>query len=68
MTLTKNKEKIKSALGDEFMGHPGLTAVVDGQFGSTGKGVISALMAELFYDRVGQVLSNAGPKDRKSVV
>lgn len=34
---------------------------VDGQYGSTGKGVINGLMAEMFRDRVDVVSTNAGP-------
>jgi len=35
--------------------------LVDGQFGSTGKGVIAAAMAEAFHEDVDVVISNAGP-------
>ena len=34
---------------------------VDGQYGSTGKGVINAALAEAFGDKVDVVTSNAGP-------
>jgi len=40
---------------------PGAYVLVDGQFGSTGKGLIAGALAEFFYDRVDMVLSNAGP-------
>jgi adenylosuccinate synthase len=39
----------------------GATVLVDGQYGSTGKGVIAAALAEWFSDRVDHVISNAGP-------
>lgn len=39
----------------------GVWAVVDGQFGSTGKGLASSVLAELFADYVDIVTSNAGP-------
>jgi len=35
--------------------------LVDGQFGSTGKGLLAGLYAEMFADRVDLVASNAGP-------
>lgn len=44
-----------------YIESPGCYVSVDGQFGSTGKGVINGLMAELFWPRVHWVLSNAGP-------
>jgi len=40
---------------------PGAYVLVDGQYGSTGKGVIAAAMAECFGDRVDAIVSNAGP-------
>lgn len=40
---------------------PGAYVLVDGQFGSTGKGVIAGLMAEHFWPYVEWVVSNAGP-------
>jgi adenylosuccinate synthase len=53
---------IKSALDNVgFMAHSGAYVVVDGQFGSTGKGVLSALLAENFADQADLVMSNAGP-------
>lgn len=39
----------------------GVYALVDGQYGSTGKGVAAGLLAEHFKDRVEVVTSNAGP-------
>lgn len=41
--------------------HTGAYVLTDGQFGSTGKGVIAAAMAECFADQVDLVVSNAGP-------
>lgn len=60
--MTPNQVEIKDRLMDAgiFQGR-GLTGLVDGQYGSTGKGVISALLAELFHDRVHTVITNAGP-------
>lgn len=44
-----------------FLMNPGFYAVVDGQYGSTGKGLLSSLLAEHAKDKVGIVTSNAGP-------
>jgi adenylosuccinate synthase len=56
-----NLERIKQQLGDSFIPKRGFTVVVDGQFGSTGKGVISGAMAEMFYDQIDLVTTNAAP-------
>jgi adenylosuccinate synthase len=40
---------------------PGVTVLVDGQYGSTGKGVLASYMASKYADRVDVVVSNAGP-------
>lgn len=40
---------------------PGITALVDGQFGSTGKGVIASYLAEHLGTHYSMVTSNAGP-------
>jgi adenylosuccinate synthase len=40
---------------------PGMWAVVDGQFGSTGKGLAAAVLAECFGGEVDVVTTNAGP-------
>lgn len=45
----------------EFMFQRGVTVLVDGQYGSTGKGVIAARLGELFWGDVDLVISNAGP-------
>ena len=39
----------------------GAYVLVDGQFGSTGKGLVAAALAEMFHDRVTSVTCNAGP-------
>lgn len=40
---------------------PGAYVLVDGQFGSTGKGVAAALLAEVGRNRITHVTTNAGP-------
>ncbi len=40
---------------------PGAYVLVDGQFGSTGKGALAALVAALFGQRIDVVTTNAGP-------
>lgn len=58
----ENKELIKAALIERgFFQEAGVYAVVDGQFGSTGKGLASGLLGELFANDVDLVTSNAGP-------
>jgi adenylosuccinate synthase len=53
---------IKSALiASGFLQRNGAYFVVDGQFGSTGKGLASGLLAEMFSNNVDLVTSNAGP-------
>lgn len=53
---------IKEALSNlGWFQKPGLWAVVDGQFGSTGKGLAASVLAEHFNDQVDIVTSNAGP-------
>lgn len=39
----------------------GVYVLVDGQFGSTGKGLVAGMLAETMGDKVGVVMSNAGP-------
>src|SRR5690554_3156172 len=57
-----HKQKIARLLRDYgWFSVPGAYVSVDGQFGSTGKGVINGLLAELFPTRVDVVVSNAGP-------
>lgn len=40
---------------------PGAYVLLDGQYGSTGKGVIAAALAECFWERVHIAMNNAGP-------
>lgn len=55
-------ETVGRALDDRgWFQRAGAYVVVDGQYGSTGKGVISALLGEHFGRHVRVVLSNAGP-------
>ena len=44
-----------------FLMNPGFYAVVDGQYGSTGKGLLSSVLAEHAKGKVDIVTSNAGP-------
>lgn len=54
--------KVKKELRTKgFMLGAGGWAVVDGQYGSTGKGLLSGALAEAMPDRVDVVTSNAGP-------
>lgn len=53
---------IREALGNAgFFIYNGAYAVVDGQFGSTGKGLAASVLAEHFGREVQLVASNAGP-------
>ena len=54
------KADLRRDLFDWFK-HYGAYVSVDGQFGSTGKGVINGALAETFGDSVDAVTSNAGP-------
>lgn len=54
--------EIKAALiRAQFLMNPGFYAVVDGQYGSTGKGLLSSVLAEHCGGLVDVVTSNAGP-------
>lgn len=55
-----HNENIRVALDDWFK-KAGAYVLVDGQFGSTGKGLIASALAECFWPRVQCVVSNAGP-------
>ena len=44
-----------------FMQEPGVYALVDGQFGSTGKGLAAALIASRVGNKIDWVTTNAGP-------
>lgn len=52
--------EIRHAL-DRWFEEPGAYVLVDGQYGSTGKGLIAGALAECFWQRVDFVVSNAGP-------
>jgi adenylosuccinate synthase len=53
---------VKMALeGCGFFSEPGFYAIVDGQYGSTGKGLLASVLAEYLPGRVDLVTSNAGP-------
>jgi adenylosuccinate synthase len=53
---------VKAALvAAGFLQKCGAYVVVDGQYGSTGKGLASGLLAEMFHKNVDLVTSNAGP-------
>lgn len=45
----------------DFFNHPGASVLVDGQFGSTGKGLLACWLAEKFASRFTHVTTNAGP-------
>lgn len=64
--MKTNMQNIRGALTDaDFMGYysgAGIYAIVDGQFGSTGKGLLAATIAEaLGSTGNGPITSNAGP-------
>jgi adenylosuccinate synthase len=60
--MNPNTTKIKQHLRSSgFLQSPGAYVLVDGQFGSTGKGLAAAMLAEMFHDKVVGVTSNAGP-------
>lgn len=44
-----------------WFAHPGAYVMVDGQFGSTGKGVLASLMVEVGEQDISFVTTNAGP-------
>lgn len=46
---------------ENYFTQPGAYVLVDGQFGSTGKGLFAAYIAQYFRDRIGIVTTNAGP-------
>lgn len=59
----ENIEKIRNALKrNDFLSGSGAFAIVDGQYGSTGKGLLASVLAEVTQmDPVGCTTSNAGP-------
>lgn len=56
-----NKELAKSLDLAGWFNDPGVYVLVDGQFGSTGKGLLSAVLGEYGHDKIDLVTSNAGP-------
>ena len=54
-------EKIKKALMSTLAMDMGAFVLVDGQYGSTGKGLAASVLAECFHERGTTVYSNAGP-------
>lgn len=60
MTEEKNYEAIAFALKGWFS-EPGAYVLVDGQYGSTGKGLLAGLIAEVCVDEITHVTTNAGP-------
>lgn len=51
---------VKVAFRDWFK-KPGAYALVDGQYGSTGKGLIAGAIAECFWEKVDYAVTNNGP-------
>lgn len=55
-------EQIKAELdGSTWFQKPGAYVLVDGQYGSTGKGAVAAMLAQLYGRRVNIATTNAGP-------
>lgn len=64
-------DKVREQLAEAgFFAEPGAYVLVDGQFGSTGKGLAAALLAEydLSESRVDVVTTNAGPNSGHTAV
>lgn len=60
--MSQNIKEIKDRLAQiGFLQGHGAWVLVDGQFGSTGKGLAASVLAECFGDAVDCVTSNAGP-------
>lgn len=60
--MNHSLEQIKVHLENEgWFQQYGAYVLVDGQYGSTGKGVFAAMLAEMFANDVGVVTTNAGP-------
>lgn len=55
------RELAEAVTGAGFFSEAGSYVLVDGQYGSTGKGVIACALAEAAGDLVDAVVSNAGP-------
>lgn len=58
--MTDQHTEIKSALSKWFS-EPGAYVLVDGQYGSTGKGLLAGLIAEVCVNDITHVTTNAGP-------
>lgn len=56
-----NPEVIQTFMEHGWFHAPGVYAVFDGQFGSTGKGLMSAALGEAFASDIDLVTTNAGP-------
>lgn len=62
MTAAEQVDDVKAALDDcGWFETPGAYILVDGQFGSTGKGLLAGLIAEAGAGRITCVTTNAGP-------
>ncbi len=58
--MKANIREVRIAMIDWFV-DPGVYMLVDGQYGSTGKGLIAGVLAEAFYPEVEWAITNAGP-------
>lgn len=57
-----NLEAVQELLRrDGWFGEPGAYVLVDGQFGSTGKGLLAGILAGVSPERINIVTTNAGP-------
>lgn len=62
MTSFRNNSEVNDALGRaEWFYKDGAYVLVDGQFGSTGKGLLSSVLGEYGADMINTITSNAGP-------
>lgn len=60
--MTRAQAKTAQAIRESgFLNRNGLWGLVDGQYGSTGKGLAASLLAEVLGTKVNAVVSNAGP-------
>lgn len=58
---TQTLSQIRGAIQSTMKGRPGAFVLVDGQYGSTGKGLAASVLAEAASDQFDLVTSNAGP-------
>lgn len=56
-----NKEVLDILTATGWFDYPGAYVLIDGQYGSTGKGLVAGLLAECFGNQVNYVITNAGP-------